>query len=224
MTIKCCKKCGEERQLDEFPNDKSRKDGKHPYCKPCMRAKTREWKKSDPERAKASDAQWRRANREKVRQSDKRYYEQYRERVKEYSANYRRENRERANACKSAWAKRNPDKVRAMYERYYEKNKALYTAHANKRRADLLNRCSLLTPEGEAKIKALYGFAKYLTEKFGTPYHVDHIVPLRGKTCSGLHVPDNLRVVPAQLNLSKGNKIDYELVPHAFRTDTANDA
>jgi len=43
----------------------------------------------------------------------------------------------------------------------------------------------------------------------GKLYHVDHIIPLNGANVSGLHVPANLRIIPAEDNIDKGN--DYEI-------------
>lgn len=40
----------------------------------------------------------------------------------------------------------------------------------------------------------------------GFEWHVDHILPLKGKTICGLHIWSNLQVIPKVLNLKKGNK------------------
>lgn len=40
-------------------------------------------------------------------------------------------------------------------------------------------------------------------------WHVDHMLPLRAKNVSGLHCADNLQVIPAKMNLAKGNKLMY---------------
>ena len=39
---KLCTKCGEEKDLGSFPNEAKRKDGKYPWCKPCLSAHRKE--------------------------------------------------------------------------------------------------------------------------------------------------------------------------------------
>jgi hypothetical protein len=55
-----------------------------------------------------------------------------------------------------------------------------------------------------AKIRQIYAQAR----KVGMV--VDHIIPLQGKLVSGLHVPENLQIIPAIENMKKGNRFTIE--------------
>jgi hypothetical protein len=58
-----------------------------------------------------------------------------------------------------------------------------------------------------AEIEFTYKYCAAL-RSIGLNYHVDHIVPLQGKTVSGLHVPWNLQVIPAEENIRKANRFE----------------
>lgn len=62
---------------------------------------------------------------------------------------------------------------------------------------------SWLTAADLLEMEEIYKTAKQLG------LHVDHILPLKGKTVSGLHVPSNLQMIPAALNMAKGNKAKW---------------
>lgn len=58
------------------------------------------------------------------------------------------------------------------------------------------------------KIKRVYRErdAANLDTPEDAPFHVDHVIPLLGRRVCGLHVHDNLKVIPARQNLRKSNK------------------
>lgn len=71
---------------------------------------------------------------------------------------------------------------------------------------DTTSRYNLLkarTP-GWANIKEINEIYKKSSE-LGKDFHVDHIIPLRGKFVSGLHVHTNLEIKHRLGNLKKGN-------------------
>ena len=137
-----------------------------------------------PSQLKAS-RKWKQKNKEHIREYKLNYYNKYNKSPrlpKDPTAPKR---------AKMAWKKRNPIKV--------------YADRAA-RRAKQLQATPLWATE-EA-IRPYYILARFLSEKTGVKWHVDHIVPLRGKTVSGLHVENNLTFLPAAFNIAKSNKFD----------------
>lgn len=47
-----------------------------------------------------------------------------------------------------------------------------------------------------------------MTNSTGIVHHVDHVIPLQGRTVSGLHVAGNLRVITASENVKKHNRYE----------------
>lgn len=111
-------------------------------------------------------------------------------------------------ACLKEWQKINPHHNRKSASNWKKKNRGRNTAIMAKRRADKLQRTpAWLTGEQLIAMRKLYSQAEWLTRITGVKWHVDHIVPLKGKNVSGLHIPDNLQVLPARENLKKSNKL-----------------
>lgn len=65
-----------------------------------------------------------------------------------------------------------------------------------------------LTKEQKQQLADIYEHMRDCKVVTGEDYHVDHIIPLRGENVCGLHVPWNLQVLPADVNVSKSNEVD----------------
>lgn len=101
------------------------------------------------------------------------------------------------------WKLLNKQKVCAEWQK---RNKGLVNANTRKYQAAKLNRTpSWLTPDELERMSCYYQVAAMLSKESDREWHVDHVVPLQGKKISGLHVPWNLRVIPATENLKKSN-------------------
>ena len=129
---------------------------------------------------------------------------------------------QKAAVYQKVWREKNPEKHRAIVERYFKKDperaraqvSKWWKAHPEWTRAAVAKRHARqlkatpkwLTTQHWVSIQKVYDKAVRLTQETGVPHDVDHIVPLRGATVSGLHVPWNLRAIPARANRSKSNE------------------
>ena len=114
-------------------------------------------------------------------------------------------------AIAKVWAQENFEKLRESNRKQYQKSPEKVNARYAKRRASKKKATpSWLGDGGLFFLQEAYALAKDREKIFGFKWEVDHILPLNNKQVCGLHVPENLRVVPHSVNRSKGNKFFTE--------------
>lgn len=119
----------------------------------------------------------------------------------------------------SEWYAENKDRRRAYDEKrraekrhlYREASKRHRERHPDAKAAETglrRKRAQHATPAWADRkaIKGLYLLARQKTKETGVPWHVDHVIPLRGQFVSGLHVESNLQLLPAAQNMRKRNR------------------
>ncbi len=106
------------------------------------------------------------------------------------------------------------EEVARKQREYNEQNRAEINAKASAARADK----ELKTPSyaNEEEMQRIYKQAALLFEATGTPYEVDHVIPLRGKKANGLHCHGNLIIMPRNLNRAKHAQIAAGSDPMKF--------
>jgi hypothetical protein len=90
---------------------------------------------------------------------------------------------------------------------WFAKNKHMRSVYEAKYQQAKIKRTPKWMSEDDFwMIKEIYELAALRTKMLGFLWHVDHIIPIRGKNVSGLHVPLNLQVIPWIDNVKKSNK------------------
>ena len=136
----------------------------------------------------------------------KRYYQKTRDKAILNIKQWREENVERCKVARAAEYAANSEKAKESVKQYRKDNPAKINAWSRKRQAAKMQRTpSWLTVDDFWVIEQAYELAAIRTKMFGFQWHVDHIIPLRGKKVSGFHTPTNLQVIPAVLNQRKNN-------------------
>jgi len=181
---KVCSNCREEKPLEAFNKDRSRKDGLEYQCKVCKK-------------------QYYQENREKIQEYAKQYYQENREKKLGYFKQYYQENREQMLECAKQYYQENREQMLECAKQYYQENVEKYTAYSKKRRAlkrDAVPEALLDCPIEKDRLEKTYKLRSLLTKATGVEYHVDHIWPL---SKGGPHWSGNLQVITAEENLSK---------------------
>lgn len=132
----------------------------------------------------------------------KKYCEANSEKVKEKNNIYRRENAKRLNKYLKKYREANSEKAKE-----YRKNNPEKTTLYRDIRLQNMSQAIPAWYE-EDKIKKLYLLRDLMKETWGFDFHVDHIIPLQHELVCGLHCLDNLQILEASKNLSKGNSFD----------------
>lgn len=212
--MKICSACKKEKSLLDFYRRSRSVDGLQSHCKSCDRIKcsirekanpdkkksaaaryraryphrVTEWAKKNPERNGANKRRWEELNRHLSISWEKKNPEKRKVIAERYRKNHPEISREKS----KRWAKNNRPKRNAMFARYMANRLKATPAWANEffieEAYDLAARRSALKTGGHSK------------------WHVDHIVPLQSKLVCGLHVHNNLQVIPAYANQSKSNR------------------
>ena len=125
---------------------------------------------------------WERHNRERLLAMRRRSYDKHKESRRETARKYNTKNRTK----------------RAEWQKHYrENNIGIINSHVALRKAKRLQR----TPSW-ANLKAIQAFYLQCPKNMT----VDHIIPLNGKTVSGLHVLENLQYLTRSENSRKNNR------------------
>jgi hypothetical protein len=156
-------------------------------CRPCGILATRRWRKANRDKARAAVRRWEKAHPDKVRAYKAAAAKRNPEGCRRRSARYLRAHPEKCKSAVLAWTKAHPEKGRAACAR----------RRARKRKALPVGR------QKDPRVDALYFVASWL-RKQGDDVHVDHIVPLAK---GGLHVFENLQILPAVENMRKGARL-----------------
>ncbi len=159
----------------------------HSRCKSChseaMSAYNASRVPSEEAKAKknASIKLWKAKNREKVLSHKQAYRDRHSKKIAESTRQWKRNNHEK-----------------------WSLNKELRATRAKQARVSWNQELTQLV-----MIEAI-DVRKRREKITGIKWHIDHIIPLKGDLVCGLHVWNNIAVIPAVTNISKSNRFDLD--------------
>lgn len=202
--MKQCSKCGARKPLDAFGKHVIMPDGLRTSCRGCVNAYNARYRETRGDDLKRSKAEYEKRNAAAVKAKKADYRKRNIEREKERAAAYYRANAEARKNAVAQYQAQNRGAVRRYKQKHKTNNRAAHNAFGAAYRA--AKRSATPAWADHNKMAEFYFAADFLSMVTGEWHHVDHIVPLQGKTVCGLHVEHNLQVLTGEENMRKGNR------------------
>lgn len=172
-------------------------------CKKCYMIDYREKNK---ESLKLKTKQYKQLNSEKVKQWKKQWS------ISEKGMLYAKERSKqdrldgKTKKAEKKYRELHRAEISQRVEQWRINNLDIKSASSAKRRCAKLNAIPIWYDDlDDLVLSEAHLLAKLRYETTGIKWHVDHIIPLQGKDVCGLHCWNNVQVIPAAINLSKGN-------------------
>ena len=159
-------------------------------CTACAREKKHAWNAANPEKVNAQKRAYCKANSEKVKAWKSAEQKRNRAAANVRNRRYAATHREFLKAKNAAYQQARPEMSAARTARYLTAKRKQCPAWAD-----------------HDSIAMIYRAAEVIRTT-GFDVHVDHIIPLQGKTVTGLHVHNNLQIIAARANRSKSNSFE----------------
>ena len=157
---------------------------------------------------------WSCRNCEKIKNA--KLYKKDKKRITERNKQYKNKNIEKYKNRQKNYRLKNKEKLSLQRKKYYNENKNKILNKGRKHRQDNpeyyyeltayhrnLRRNATPVNVNRAELIIIYKKAK---ELFSHKVHVDHILPIMK---GGLHVPENLQIIPEKYNLEKNVKLPH---------------
>lgn len=148
---------------------------------------------------------YREANKEVIAARHKDWYEANKEKKSASKKAWYGVNKEKVLAGKKVYHEANKERISASKKAHHEANPHIAIVKSRIRKSRIAQQCPIWADQ--PKIAEIYRDAAEFRVA-GLNVHVDHIVPLKARLASGLHVHQNLTIKLAGWNDSKSNKYD----------------
>jgi hypothetical protein len=205
--MQLCKRCNQEKLPSDFNKCSSKENGLSYYCRSCSKEV---FKKHVPREKVIVEEGFKFCNSCKKVKSIDNFVRNPKGKGGFYS---------RCRACCAEISRivrnvpENKLKLKESAAKYTKENREAFNIKSAARRA---KRNSATPPWATDEyeilfMKEIYSLAILREKCTRFKWHVDHIIPLINSEVCGLHCSSNLQLIPAVLNLSKGNKFTGEL-------------